>query len=188
MRGATVVAGRVGLAIAMLVGVAGCGVFGPAQEPSSAYTVSVAPGLHPRMPAADAVSVTRQYLDEQTPELAVPDMHVPTNVTRVWAVTATDARAIDPCIPSENSKDVVWVTIGAGDYLNLRGHPWSSNYSQAIASDASARACLGPSHEGTMVVDDATGEILGVFPGSHDGSASSLPRTFTRIFARIASG
>ena len=176
MRGVTVVAGRGGLLIAMLVGEAACGVFGPGQKPSSAYTVSVTPGLHPRMAAAEAVSVTRQYLEEQTPELAVPDMHVPANVTRVWAVTATDARALDPCIPVENSNDIVWVTIGAGDYLNLRAHPWSSNYSQAVAADAAERACLGPSSEGTMVVDDATGEILGVFPGSHDGSAPTATR------------
>ena len=171
MRGVMAVAGRVGLVVALLVGVAACGVFGPAPEPSSAYTVSVAPGLHPRMVAADVVSVIHGYLDEQTPELAVPDMHVPANVTHVWAVTATDARTLDPCIPVENSEAIVWVTMGAGDYLNLRSHSWSSNYSQAAAADPAQRACLGPSHEGTMVVDDATGEILGVFPGSHDGSA-----------------
>jgi len=152
MRGAMVVAGGVGLVVAMLVGVAACGVFVPAPEPSSAYTVSVAPGLHPRMAAADAVSVTHGYLDEQTPELAVPDMHVPANVTHVWAVTATDARTLDPCIPVENSEAIVWVTMGAGDYLNLRSHSWSSNYSQAAAADPAQRACLGPSHEGTMVV------------------------------------
>ena len=104
MRGVMVVAGRVGLVVAMLVGVAACGVFVPAPKPSSAYTVSVAPGLHPRMAAADAVSVTHGYLDEQTPELAVPGMHVPANVTHVWAVTATDARALDPCIRSRTPK------------------------------------------------------------------------------------
>ena len=157
--------------------VAGCGLIGPSPEPTNGpYTTTVAAGLEPRLTAADAVSVTREYLAQQTPELAVPGMHTPANISQVWAVGASDAWKLDACIPHETSNAIVWVTRGAGDYLNLRAHPWSSNFTQEIGDHAWGKpyACLAPADSGTLVIDDASGEILAVFPGDH-ADVSPLP-------------
>ena len=159
-------------ALSFLIG--GCGLIGPSPEPTNgAYTTTVAPGLEPRLTAADAVSLSRDYLAQQTPQIAAPELHVPANITQVWAVRAQDAWTLDTCIPHETSGAIVWVTRGSGDYLNLRAHAWSSNFSQEVGANPSsaAYACLAPSTQGTLVIDDATGEILAVFPGEH-GSPS----------------
>jgi len=149
---------------------AGCGLIGPTPEPANGpYSTTVASGLAPRLTAADAVSLSRDYLAQQTPQIAAPELHIPANIAQVWAVRASDAWTLDPCIPHETSDAIVWVTRGAGDYLNLRDHPWSSNFSQEVGANPSsaAYACLAPSTQGTLVIDDATGEILAVFPGEH---------------------
>jgi len=164
--------GRTGLAAAVLVGVVACGALGPSPEPTNGvYTVSIAPGLQPRMSASDAVRATREYLAEQTPELNVPAGHVPANVTQVWAVKAAEAWKLDPCIPVETSDAIVWVTVGVGDYLGRGDLPWMSSLLQAQATN---RLCLGGSTVGTIVIDDATGEILGAFPGSHAVATASF--------------
>ena len=154
--------------------IAGCGLIAPSAEPTNGpYTTTVAPGLQPRLTAADAVSLSRDYLAQQTPQIAAPELHIPANITQVWAVRAQDAWTLDTCIPHETSDAIVWVTRGAGDYLNLRVHAWSSNFSQEVGANPSsaAYACLAPSTQGTLVIDDATGEILAVFPGEHGGAS-----------------
>lgn len=128
------------------------------------YAVSVAPGLHPRLTADDAVRITRDYLDAQTPQIAAPELHVPARITSVTATIASEARSIDGCIPSEQSDQIVWVTKGQGDYLNLSDHPWSTLAVQAEQMDPLVLACGGPGPAGTIVIDDATGRILGVYP------------------------
>ena len=55
------------------------------------------------------------------------------------------------------------MTKGQGDYLNLRDYPWSIN-----AGAPRAGACQGPGPEGTLVIDDATGQILGASVGSDE--------------------
>ncbi len=150
--------------------IGGCGLIGPSSEPTNGpYTTTVAPGLKPRLTAADAVSLSRDYLAQQAPQIAAPELHVPANITQVWAVRGSDAWTLDPCIPHEASSAIVWVTRGSGDYLNLRVHAWSSNFSQEVGANPSsaAYACLAPSIQGTLVIDDATGKILAVFPGEH---------------------
>ena len=67
------------------------------------------------------------------------------------------------CIPPVTSSDIVWVTKGTGDYLNLSDHPWSPKSASAPESDAGD--CFQPGPVGTLVIDDATGDILGVLPG-----------------------
>lgn len=57
------------------------------------------------------------------------------------------------------------VTKGRGDYLNLADHAWSPSSFHASA-DERAMTCVYPGPEGTLVIDDATGAILGVYPGS----------------------
>ncbi len=49
----------------------------------------------------------------------------------------------------------------AGSPFAVGDHPESTAY-----------ACLAPSTQGTLVIDDATGEILPVFPGEHSGASS----------------
>ena len=116
------------------------------------------------MVAADAVRITRDYLGEQTPELNVPAVHVAADVRQVWAVKAAEAWKLDPCVPVQTSEGIVWVTVGVGDYLGRGNLPWMSSLLQA--QDAN-RWCLRGSGVGTIVIDDATGDILGAFPGSH---------------------
>jgi hypothetical protein len=112
----------------------------------------------------DAVAVSRSYLDAQTPEIAAPELHIEPHITRAWAVLASDARSVDGCIPDEASTQIVWITKGVGDYLNLRDLAWSRATTQANADTAAAMTCGGPGPAGTIVIDDATGAILGVYP------------------------
>ena len=98
------------------------------------------------------------YLPRCTdPELAAPELHTPPQITAVWAVPANDGAAIDGCIPSGQGDRTVWITKGMGDYLNLRDHAWSKAASAELV-------CGGPGPEGTIVIDDANGTILGIFP------------------------
>jgi hypothetical protein len=115
----------------------------------------------------DAIGTTRQYLAAMRREIASPQIHVPANVTAVWAVPAMDAWTIDPCIPRQSDAHPVWITRGVGDYLNLHDFAWSRHFGQFDAGFA--LACQGAAASGTVVVDDASGEILGIFPGEHDG-------------------
>jgi hypothetical protein len=152
-----------GLACVLAVAVvtAGCGLTSPANGP---YSTRIADGVWPRLSAADAVAISRSYLDAQTPEIAAPELHVVPDITATWAVQASDAATIDGCIPAVSSTDVVWVTEGVGDYLNLRDLPWSRTTTQANADSPMVDACGGPGPAGTIVIDDATGAILGVYP------------------------
>jgi hypothetical protein len=84
-------------------------------------------------------------------------------VNSVIAISASSARTVDGCIPTVNSTDIVWVTKGTGDYLNLSDHPWSTRSSGA-APQSVVGECSLPGPAGTIVIDDATGNILGVFP------------------------
>jgi hypothetical protein len=138
----------------------GCG-FAPGNGPYAAF---IAEGVRPRLSAADAVAISRSYLDAQTPEIAAPEQHVVPHITGTWAVSAGEASTIDGCIPDEASTAIVWITKGVGDYLNLRDLPWSRATTQANADTPLALVCGGPGPSGTIVIDDATGEILGVFP------------------------
>ncbi len=45
---------------------------------------------------------------------------------------------------------VVWIARVSGDLLNLHDYPWSRSGA--------------PDQQGDIVIDDATGEILGVYP------------------------
>jgi hypothetical protein len=118
------------------------------------YTVSVAAGVTTTTSADRAAAIARHYLDLQTPELAAPGIHTDPIVRSVAAVRAADAAAIEPGIPAQevaaSPGRVVWVASVTGDFLNLRDLPWS-------------RAGT-PYPSGNIVIDDATGSILGVYP------------------------
>ncbi len=120
------------------------------------YTVSVAPGVHPATTAERAAALARQYLDDQTPELAAPELHRAPVVSSVAAVAARDAKTLEPRIPSRAvnaaPNRVVWIVSASGDFLNLHDLAWSTRGA--------------PDPGGTIVIDDATGAVLGVFP--HD--------------------
>ena len=127
-----------------------------------------APELHPRLSLADAITISRRYLDEQTPQLAGPELHSVPRITGAWAVRANEASALDGCIPVVPGDQIVWVTKGEGDYLNLSDHPWSTTMSPAdeLGPDPIRSICESPGPLGTLVIDDATGVILGVYPES----------------------
>lgn len=147
--------------IALILG--GCSASGSSN---GAYTTSVAQGLRTRLSAADAVAITRTYLDQQRGELAAPELHSDPHVEDVWAVTATAARRLDGCIPPQSSDRVVWITRGTGDYLNLHDYPWS--LASRPTDDPAVIACEGPGPAGVIVIDDGSGEILGVYPLNGD--------------------
>jgi hypothetical protein len=143
----------------LLVGTAGC---------EAGYVISVNPELHPRMSATDAARITLAYLARQTPEIADPEQHIAPRIASVSLVLAGAAPAVDGCIPAQSSADLVWVTKGVGDYLNLRDLPWSRATTQANADTQAALTCGGPGPAGTIVIDDASGAILGVYPEDPD--------------------
>lgn len=140
--------------------VAGC-AFG-ASARNGTYNVSIASGLTPHLAPDEAVAITWAYLADQTPQIAAPELHVEPHVAQVWAVRAADARSLDGCVPSSSSGDIVWVTKGVGDYLNLKTLPWSRGTEPT--DDPLVIACEGPGPAGTLVIDDATGSVLGVYP------------------------
>ena len=132
------------------------------------YMASIAPELHPRLTVQDAINISRGYLNDQTPELAAPELHIPPRITRARAVRANEASALDGCIPIVTGDQIVWVTKGQGDYLNLSDYPWSTRIGWADQLDPNPTRliCESPGPLGTLVIDDETGAILGVFPES----------------------
>jgi hypothetical protein len=142
--------------------------FGSCAALDGPYTASIAPELHPRLTVQDAMNISRGYLDDQTPELAAAELHIPPRITRAWAVRANEASALDGCIPIVPGDQIVWVTKGQGDYLNLSDHPWSTRIGWADQLDPNPTRliCEAPGPQGTLVIDDATGVILGVYPES----------------------
>jgi hypothetical protein len=143
------------------------------------YTASIAPELHPRLTVLDAINISRGYLADQTPELAAPELHIPARITRAWAVRANEASALDGCIPIVPGDEIVWVTKGQGDYLNLSDHPWSTRIGWADQLDPNPTRliCEAPGPQGTLAIDDATGVILGVYPESPGyGHPSAVPK------------
>jgi hypothetical protein len=122
---------------------------------SPGYTVSVGAGIKPTTTADRAAAIARHYLDLQTPELAAPEIHTDPIVRSVSAVRAKDAPALEPRVPADavavDPSRVVWVAAVTGDLLNLNDLPWSS------AGD--------PYTSGSIVIDDAAGTVLGVYPG-----------------------
>lgn len=145
------------------VGVQLWGLAGKAYDALTS-TTHIAPGLSPRLTPTDAANITYGYLNEMRLQLADPALHVSPDVTGVWAVTADAAAGLDGCIPAGKGSGIVWVTKGVGDYLNLVDRPWSQRFSEP--ADPSTLACTAPAQAGTVVIDDATGEILGVYPDS----------------------
>ena len=85
---------------------------------------------------------------------------------------------LDPCIPRVEDPTTVWVTRGVGDYLNLVDFAWSQQFGQFdVGFDL---ACRGAAPSGTIVIDDTTGYILGVYPGDRwsprrGGTSSTSP-------------
>jgi hypothetical protein len=102
-------------------------------------------------------------------QIAAPELHVVAAFDHAWAVPGTDAWQIDPCIPRVDDPTTVWVLRGGGDFLNLVDFAWSRNFGQFDVGFEIA--CRGAAASGTIVVDDTTGYILGVYPGQHDGLA-----------------
>jgi hypothetical protein len=158
-------AGILGLLLFVGTGAAvGVRLWGLAGRTYDALTTPahIAPGLAPRLTPSDAANITYGYLNQMRLQLADPAMHVSPNVTGVWAVTADAAAGLDGCIPAGKGSGIVWVTKGVGDYLNLADRPWSHRFSEP--TDLATEACTAPAQAGTVVIDDATGSILGVYP------------------------
>jgi hypothetical protein len=162
MRAATIVA---------VVALAACNLNAEAPDPPNPPVVADVRTSFPLSLTADeAVAVARDYLARMRHEIAEPELHRVAAFGHAWAVPGTDAWQIDPCIPRVQDPTTVWVLRGSGDFLNLVDFAWSRNFGQFdVGFDL---ACRGAAPSGTIVVDDTTGYILGVYPGEHDGLQS----------------
>lgn len=129
------------------------------------YVLTLAPGLSTNTSPAEAARVAVRYLDEQTLEIAAPNLHQEPVVHSVAAVLARDARQLEPGTPriaiDENPTRIVWVVAVGGDFLNLHDLAWSRRGD--------------PYPDGNVVIDDATGKILGVYPGSPRDEPTGVP-------------
>jgi hypothetical protein len=121
--------------------------------PNSDYAVSIAVGVRPLMTAGRAAAIATRYLNDQTGELIARELHRPPRIVSASALAARDARTLEPAIPidriSERPDRLVWVVEVSGDLLNFHVLAWSNG------------EFPGPS--GTIVIDDATQVILGVY-------------------------
>ncbi len=132
------------------------------------YVVHIGPAITPNTSADRAAAIARHYLDVQTPDIVAANAHIDPIVHSVSALRAGDATTLEPGIPTSavaaDPGRVVWVASVTGDFLDLHDLPWSS------ISD--------PYPSGNIVIDDATGEILGVYPGAPDPvPAAEVPAT-----------
>jgi hypothetical protein len=154
------------LGLLLFVGIGAIGAVRIWSLAGSAYDALTFPahiqtGITPRLRASDAYRITLDYLG-RTSAAAQPGTVVPPSIRVIWAVAADQAAGLDGCIPTGRGRGIVWVTMGAGSYLNLEAHPWSRP--SQPGDTAARRACSDPAAGGTLVIDDATGEILGVYP------------------------
>jgi hypothetical protein len=138
------------------------------DPPNGPVAAEIAPDLldEPAHTADDAVAISREFLDRMRPIIAAPELHVVASIATAHAVKGTNAWMIDPCIPQVDDQTTVWITEGVGDYLNLVDFAWSHNFGQF--DEGFALACQGTAPSGTIVIDDTTGYILGVYPGDRD--------------------
>ena len=140
---------------------------GERPDPLNAPVVPVVQvAVSPARTGDDAVAITRQYLAAMRQEIAVPQIHAVARVDSVWLVPGREAWTIDPCIPRDVDDRTVWITKGVGDYLNPHDFAWSRHFGQF--DEGFQLACQGAAASGTLVIDDANGDILGVYPGDHD--------------------
>jgi len=134
------------------------------NPPLGSTVVSVGPGISPGLDGGRVKAIALAYLDAQTPELAAPALHQPPVVLSESVTTAIAATGLDPGIPKADAAadpgQIVWVVRVSGDLLNLGDLPWSSSGA--------------PDPSGTIVIDDASGTILGVFPHDPPGIDASL--------------
>ena len=152
--------GTLGLLLFVAVGVYGAvrvwNLAGTAYD-AMTFPTHVAAGLAPRLQGSDAYRITVDYLRLAGLQ-AESGPTIEASLTSIWAVTADQAAALDGCIPTGKGSGIVWVTKGRGPYLNLATHAWST--------PSGPEACSAPGTTGTIVIDDATGAVLGVYPNS----------------------
>ena len=119
------------------------------------YTVAIGDGVHPVTSNEQVAAIARHYLDSQTPESSPQGIHVPPQILTMTATFARSARDLEAGVPEAQvaaaPDRVVWVVKAFGDFLNLHDLPWSSREAP-------------PYPGGRLVIDDATGTILGVYP------------------------
>lgn len=138
---------------------------------AATFPAHIEPGVSPRLKSSDAYRITLDYLNRSAGDAAASPLNVAPSLQSIWAVTADQAAALDGCIPTGKGGGVVWVTKAQGAFTNTATRPWSSPDSGAPAS------CRTSGSAGTLVIDDATGEILGEFPFA----ASAGPRPSPQI-------
>jgi hypothetical protein len=118
------------------------------------YSVAIADDVHPATSNGRIAAIARHYLDQQTPDLAAPGIHQDPRIVAMTATFARTARDLEAGVPDAQvaaaPERIVWVVQVSGDLLNLRDLPWSRG--------------SAPNTQGRLVIDDATGTILGVYP------------------------
>jgi hypothetical protein len=94
------------------------------------YSVAIADGAQPVTSNGRIAAIARHYLDEQTPELAAPGIHVAPRIVSVTAALARSAHDLESRVPDAQvaaaPERIIWVVRASGDFLNLHDLPWSS--------------------------------------------------------------
>lgn len=133
----------------VLVGVVVAQQVGRLPPANTDYSVTIAEGVRPVTPNGQIAAIARSYLDAQDAE-----SHSPSIVISAAAAFARDARLVEPAIPvapvAAQPDRIVWIVRASGDFLIQHDLPWTTSRT--------------PYPGGNIVVDDATGAILGVYP------------------------
>jgi hypothetical protein len=116
------------------------------------YTVAIGSGAKTVTPNGQIAAIARHYLDAQGPP--AEGAPLPTTIQGVTATLARDVARYEAGVTAaqiaQQPDRVVWVVQASGDFLNLNQMTWTGPGAPATA--------------GTIVIDDATDTILGVYP------------------------
>jgi hypothetical protein len=116
------------------------------------YTVAMGSGAKPVTPNGQIAAIARHYLDAQGP--AADGAPLPTTIQGLTATLARDVARYEAGVTAaqiaQQPDRVVWVVEASGDFLNLNQMTWTGPGAPATA--------------GTIVIDDGTDTILGVYP------------------------
>ncbi len=136
-----------------------------AVAPNDPYRFLPPVGMTPIRTSEDIAGMARGYLDAQAGKEAAPVLHQPPDVVEIMAMPASRLPTSLPQVPAAEVADVaervVWVAKVRGDVFASTDRPWSP------ADD--------PAPCGHLVFDDATLELLAVFPEACPSPSVSVP-------------
>lgn len=136
-----------------------------AVAPNDPYRSSASVGITPIRTSEDIAGMSRGYLDAQAGKEAAPELHEAPDVVEIVAMPASRVPTNLPQVPAaevtDNPGRVVWVAKVRGDVFASSARAWSpADY---------------PAPCGHLVFDDATLELLAVFPEACPSPSGKVP-------------